>query len=328
MRLTLALALILAIISSSVFILLLESKTHIFAWATEKLSNRERPEPFPVSVNFYTQRIDNKTQVDEFFSEYLAQSPNSTNHWWNKVAAKFSTKEWYQNLASPVGRIVVIWPGERKEEIIGTVSKILDWDQSEQREFQMLMDSSSPIIPDGKYFPGQYVIHEDAKPIEVKNLIYSSFEREILNRYTSDVSDKVPLEKALIIASLLEREASDFDNMREISGVIWNRIFIDMPLQLDATLQYVRGSKTYEAKWWPIVNPQDKYIESPYNTYQNKNLPPAPISNPSTEAVLAALNPSVTDCLYYFHTSAGDYLCSADYKEHVSKLQKIYGRGS
>ena len=73
---------------------------------------------------------------------------------------------------------------------------------------------------------------------------------------------QVPLNDALIIASLLEREASDFNNMREVSGVIWNRLFKNMPLQLDATLQYVRGSSRYEAKWWPAIKPADKYIKS------------------------------------------------------------------
>jgi UPF0755 protein len=100
-----------------------------------------------------------------------------------------------------------------------------------------------------------------------------------------------------------------------------------MPLQLDATLQYVRGSNPYEARWWPVPRPRDKFLDSPFNTYKNTGLPPAPIANPSAEAVLAALNPRSTDCLFYFHADDGAYYCSKTYDEHVRKLRDVFGRG-
>ena len=98
-----------------------------------------------------------------------------------------------------------------------------------------------------------------------------------------------------------------------------------MKLQIDATLQYVRGSE--RNGWWPIVRSRDKYIDSPYNTYLYKGLPPAPISNPSVAAVLAALNPKKTDCMFYFHDQAGGFHCTETYEEHVQMLKKYYGRG-
>ncbi|MCA9357509.1 endolytic transglycosylase MltG, partial [Candidatus Kaiserbacteria bacterium] len=183
------------------------------------------------------------------------------------------------------------------------------------------------VIAEVKYYPGQYVAHKGATPNDMKDLIEQEFQTKILSRYTPEVEKQVPLNDALIIASLLEREASDFNNMREVSGVIWNRLFKYMPLQLDATLQYVRGSSQYEAKWWPAIKPADKYIKSAYNTYKNPGLPPAPIANPSAEALLAALNPVVTDCIFYFHAKGGQYYCSPTYEEHVSKLKSIYGQG-
>jgi UPF0755 protein len=191
-----------------------------------------------------------------------------------------------------------------------------------------LIDSKEPILKEGKYFPGQYVTHRHATPEEMHNIISTEFTKEILNRYTEEVETVIPLDQALIIASLIEREASDFNNMREVSGVIWNRLFIDMPLQLDATLQYARGSNNQEVKWWPAPVPRDKFIDSPFNTYQNSGLPPSPIANPSAEAILAALNPVITDCLYYFHRNNGEYHCSTTYEDHVSKLRGFYGQGS
>lgn len=307
---------------------LLKSKVYIFQEAQTQTHETEEIAPFPVSVNLYTEVIDDNPEVNEFFADTLANASGSKDNWWNQVAAVFATKNWYQNLASPVSRIIVIWPGERKEEATKKIAEILRWDNEEKLEFQSLIDQSSPVMLEGKYFPGQYVTHRNATPNDVKQLIRESFETEVLARYTPEVEQNVPLNQALIIASLLEREASDFNNMREVAGVIWNRLFIDMPLQLDATLQYARGSRTYERSWWPKVVPSDKYIDSPFNTYQNLGLPPAPIANPSAEAILAALNPIKTDCLYYFHASKGKYYCSETYEEHVSKLRSLYGRGS
>ena len=306
---------------------LLQSKAKIFSYS-EKNKTPETATPFPVSVDPKLKTITDNPLADLYYQEKLAAAPSAKDNWWNQVAGVFAAKSWYQNLASPVSRIIVIWPGDRKEEVVKHIGDTLNWNKEERERFQNLVDKTEPVMPEGKYYPGQYVAHRKAKPEEVQKLITDSFEREILNRYTSEVSKKVPLEEALIIASLLEREASDFENKREIAGVIWNRLFKGMPLQLDATLQYAKGSRPYEPSWWPKVNPRDKFIVSPFNTYENKGLPPAPIANPSAEAVLAALNPIKTDCLYYFHDKNKKYYCSPTYEEHVKKLRSLYGRGS
>lgn len=309
-------------------ILLLKSKNYIYTSISFESEEIDETTPFPVSVNSFTKEINEDPMIEEYFSQTLASAPTASHQWWNKVAATFFKQQWYQNLASPVSRILVIWPGERKEEVIKHVGDVLDWDQSNRTKFAELMESTEPSLVEGTYFPSQYVAHDGATPEEIHQVISDNFNREVLTRYTPEVEAQVPLEDALIIASLLEREASDFENMREISGVIWNRLFIDMPLQLDATLQYVRGSKPNEKKWWPLVKPEDKFLNSAYNTYKNAGLPPAPIANPSTESILAALNPVITDCLFYFHDSRGDYHCSKTYEGHVSKLKSVYGRGS
>jgi UPF0755 protein len=317
-----------AILATIVIVFLLQTKINIFSQAQPSLIEKSII-PFPVSVNSYTQIIEEDPAINTFYANTLANAPKSSNRLWNKVVAVLAPNDWYQNLASPVSRIIVIWPGERKEEVTKHIGDIMRWSEADREEFQYLVDNSLPIIlPEGKYFPGQYVTHRNATPKNIQEIITNSFQDEVLDRYTLEVESLVPLEKALIIASLLEREASDFENMREVSGVIWNRLFIDMRLQLDATLQYAKGSDQYEPKWWPRVIPDDKYIDSPYNTYKNADLPPAPIANPSAEAILAALNPIVTECLYYFHTEDGEYECSKTYKDHVSKLQALYGRGS
>lgn len=326
-RTTYVLALCCTVGATAGIYIILESKNIIFLNSGDTYVS-ENVEPFPVSVNIHTEVIKPDSSADGFYHNTLAGDIESHNNWWNQVASVFASKTWYQNLASPVSRIIVIWPGERKEEVAKNIGDVLRWDKTDKQEFIRLVDSSEPKLTEGKYFPGQYVAHRNATPKDIHKLINEKFSEEVLSRYTPEVAAHVPLQEALIVASLLEREASDFSNMREVSGVIWNRLFIDMPLQLDATLQYVRGSDSYEPRWWPAVRPPDKFIESPYNTYKNTGLPPTPIANPSAESILAALNPIITDCLYYFHTSNKEYLCSETYEEHVQKLKDIYGRGS
>jgi UPF0755 protein len=283
---------------------------------------------FPVSVDAEKKLIYENPVVDTYAEPYLTvDSTKSLNSFSQRLLAVVTQFDWYQNLASSVSRILVIYSGERKEEIVKNFGDILKWSVEERALFADYIASAEPFLEEGAFFPGRYIVPYDATPEIVADLLIERFTTEVLARYDSTVSELVPLNEALIIASLLEREAYDFNDMRYISGIIWNRLFIEMPLQLDATLQYARASTGLEKLWWPKVVPNDKYIESPYNTYQNTGLPPAPIANPSLESIIAALNPEITDCMFYFHGPKGQFYCTDTYEAHVSKLKEIYGQG-
>lgn len=285
--------------------------------------------PFPVGVDPERKVITENPDLDQFLESggrarwHLPSLVPSGK--FARFIAKLSRSSWYQ-MAIPGGRLLVIFPGERKEEIAANFGSILRWDKTEREQFMSLVTSSDPVISEGKFYPERYLVAVDATPEDVAQMVNERFETEVLARYDEEAEAILPLSEALVIASLLEREARDFTDMREISGVIWNRLFIDMPLQLDATLQYIKGERA-DQPWWPVPTPADKYLNSPYNTYQNKGLPPSPISNPSVESILAALNPKTTDCLFYFHDSDANFHCSVDYADHVAKLREIYGRG-
>ncbi len=322
------LVLVFCVLATAGISALLESKKVVFnEVSTPKPVTEGFAEPFPVSVDPLAQTITQEDLLNNLVVETLAVNDEKPDTLSEKIVAFFYKKEWYQNLASPVSRVIVIWPGERKEEVVQYTGDVLRWDASERAEFSKLVSTSDPSLSEGKFYPGQYVAHREATPKEVAALINEKFNADVLSRYTPEVAEKVPLADALTIASLLEREASDFENMREISGVIWNRLFIDMPLQLDATLQYAKAGTKGEKSWWPVPKPADKYLKSPYNTYANVGLPPGPIANPSAAAVLAALNPHPTDCIFYFHDRNEGYHCSLTYEEHVRKIKIHYGRG-
>lgn len=305
---------------------LLQSKQFVFDSVQSNDVTEIETGPFPVSVDPATKSFAD-TDTLQSYSESFALLDEKPHGWQAKVASLFSHKQWYQNLASPVSRILVIYPGERKEEVAKEFGDILGWSTEERTQFSASVTKTNPELAEGKFYPGQYVAHRGATPEEVADTISQKFSSDIKDRYTPAVEAKVPMKDALIVASLLEREASDFENMREISGVIWNRLFSDMPLQLDATLQYVKGSQASEKNWWPVPTPADKFLKSPFNTYAHKGLPPTPIANPSSAAVLAALNPIPTSCLYYFHDDHKRYHCSDTYEEHVKKLKLTFGQG-
>jgi len=312
-----------AIVGGSISALIaLESKQQVYKESNSPISIT----PFPVSVDPSNATITTPVMVEEFYSEYIASETD--NSWLSKVAAVLQTNQIYQQLASPVSRIIVVWPGERSEEVTKNIGDVLRWDASQRAEFVTLMDGNEYGFSQGFIPPGKFVTHRSASPADIANLLKEEFKATVSDRYTDEVAAYITLDEALVIASLIEREARDFENMREVSGVIWNRIFIDMPLQLDASLQYAKANNPYEPNWWPAVRPADKFIDSPFNTYQNKGLPPEPIANPSVDAIVAALNPYTTECVYYFHSRTREYYCSVTYEEHVRKLQEVYGTGS
>ncbi len=284
--------------------------------------------PFPVSVDPSRELITENSLVDSYYTDNVAMGNGSGTHtsWIGKTFARLAQSAVYQNLASLSTRVLVIQSGERKEEIADNFAQILKWDDAQEQTFLTMIEEEAPASSEGKFFPGSYIVERKAPPDVVAPLISAEFKEKVLSRYTKEVSDLVPLTDTLIIASLLEREAYDFEDMREISGVIWNRLFDNMRLQLDASLQYAKGSNP-DQNWWPRVRPDDKYIQSPFNTYSNKGLPPSPIANPSTDAIIAALNPKKTDCMYYFHDKKGGFHCTATYEEHVALLKKYYGQG-
>lgn len=236
--------------------------------------------------------------------------------------------EQYLNFANPHYRFVHIYPGMRREEIIEKYSNILGWDEKDKQWFiaSAPTDPASGTYLDGYFLPKSYIVSKDASGQDVGKLMREEFDQAVQEKVidalpTNKNGDEsiINLETAVRIASLIQREAAGKHDMRLISGILWNRIFSGMKLDIDATLQYAKGTPE---DWWPAVTGKDKYIKSPFNTYQNKGLPPAPISNPSLDAIAAAYNPQKTDCLFYLHDNNRKIHCTKTYEEHKENVEK------
>ncbi|MFZ2523438.1 MAG: endolytic transglycosylase MltG [Minisyncoccia bacterium] len=230
------------------------------------------------------------------------------------------TLSFYENLANPSIRIVRVVEGMRKEEIAEIMANKLGWNSFQKDQFINAHLALNSENLEGHYFPKTYMILHGENPFEVSTNMFYEFSKE-----TQKVKTKTKIinpDTALKIASIIQRESGGKSDMKLISGIIWNRLFAGMKLQIDATLQYAKGNE--EDGWWQTVNPEDKKIDSLYNTYIYKELPPSAIANPGLAAIEAAYNPVKTSCMYFLHDRRGRIHCSKTYDEHRRNIDKYY----
>jgi len=165
-------------------------------------------------------------------------------------------------------------------------------------KFSFLQDIplGDPNRLEGYLYPDTYTFNTNHSPLWAINKLLVNFDAKVTDELRADVeASGYTLREILTIASLIEKETDGTDRGR-IASVIYNRL--DKPnagtagyLQIDATLAYINGGK--------VPTEADKSIDSPYNTYLYKGLPPGPIANPGLESIQAALNPAKEDYFYY-----------------------------
>ena len=234
----------------------------------------------------------------------------------------------YANMANPNMRYVTIPPGLRKEEIAERFARVLPWGEQEIEQFMQTGPSDSYRgLLDGYFMPGSYWVRLTDKGDDVALMMMRNFNKivgeniETLKsaQKRNPKSSMVNIDTAVRIASLIQKEAAGGKDARVISGIIWNRLFSGMTLDIDATLQYAKGD---EENWWPKPKSEDKKIDSPFNTYKNKGLPPTAIANPSWKMIEAALNPTKTDCVFYIHDNNRRFHCAKTYEAHKQNINR------
>ncbi|MBN1241528.1 MAG: endolytic transglycosylase MltG [Spirochaetales bacterium] len=171
---------------------------------------------------------------------------------------------------------------------------------------------------EGYLFPDTYLFEPDTDPARVVRAMVDGF-RGALEREAPEALSLEPgkLHEKVVLASIVEREYRAPDEAPLMAGVFYNRIQIGMPLQSCATVVYVITEEL--GKPHPeLLLYRDLEIESPFNTYMYRGLPPAPIANPGLVALVAALEPEETDYLYFrlVDAAAGRHKFSVTYDEH------------
>jgi len=163
---------------------------------------------------------------------------------------------------------------------------------------------------EGYLFPDTYYFPIDISGEEVAKIMRENFEKKI-SPYKEEIEKSgKTLQEIIIMASLIEKEVKTKEEKEIVSGILWKRLKAGIPLQVDATITYITGKKTTK------ISLEDLQIDSPYNTYKYKGLPPSPICNPGLESILAALYPKESEYWYYLSTPDGKTLFFKTLEEH------------
>jgi len=165
---------------------------------------------------------------------------------------------------------------------------------------------------EGFLFPDTYYISPGTPMEDIVKAMLLNFERRVLNKLEEEIEEsEMALYEIITLASLLEKEVTDFDEKRVVAGIIKRRDEIGMNLQIDATITYLTGRRSVAI---PITETR---IDSPYNTYVYSGLPKGPICNPGIDSIKAALSPKESEYLYYLSKPSGETVFSRTHDEHV-----------
>ena len=179
---------------------------------------------------------------------------------------------------------------------------------------------------EGYLFPDTYDFFIGEAPSSVLKKLFNNYEAKWSDDYTERLEELgITMDEAIIIASIIQREAKDGSQMKDISSVIHNRLNdpVNFPnIQMNSTTDYITSIKQFDLF-------SDSYYAmylDQYNTYKGMGLPPGPICNPGKTAINAALYPSDTNYYFFCHDKSGEVYYAATAQEHADNTSKVlYG---
>lgn len=180
--------------------------------------------------------------------------------------------------------------------------------------------ASSASAYEGYLFPETYFFMPYVTSNEIVEKMRTTFNQKVLKNAVFNeavASSGRSVSDIVKMASILEGEVRTFEDRKIVSDLLWRRIKIGMPLQVDATFSYINQKTTAE------LTLNDLKIDSPYNTYKYRGLPPTPISNPGMETFLAAAKPTANVYVFFLNDKDGTSHFSKTYAEHL-KLKNKY----
>jgi UPF0755 protein len=234
-----------------------------------------------------------------------------------QLNAGMSSPEILTKLADTANRAVsvTIPEGANVYEIDGILAKALVIRRGDLIDFTQDGNLEGMLFPDTyEFFPGSNVQ-------DVVGKLLQNFQAKAAPTLDRDA---VEIQKNLIVASLLEKEVPGAADQAIVAGIIGKRLAAGMPLDIDATLCYVKqqANPTSTAGCYPITA-KDEETDSPYNTYLHRGLPPTPIGSPGIQAITAAMNPKSSPYWYYLSDPAtGKTIFAATLAEQVANQRR------
>ncbi len=201
-----------------------------------------------------------------------------------------------------------------------------DWPQT----YSFLTQVPVTATLEGLLFPDTYRLPEEATAYDLIDRMLANFEHQVTPEIQQQFATHgLTFYEGITLASIVEREAVLDDERPVIAGVFYNRLRDGWPLSSCPTVQYALGYRPDEGDWWKQqLYFKDLEVASPYNTYRILGLPPAPISNPGLQSILAAANPAETT--YYFFMvdckqNNGSHFFAETEAEHLANFNACGG---
>lgn len=184
-------------------------------------------------------------------------------------------------------------------------------------KFNFLEDKPDDINLEGYFFPDTYEILSDESCEIFINRVLNNFNKKFSEDLRMEIiKQKRSVFDIIIIASILEKEVITLNDKKIVAGILNNRLESGMPLQIDATINYITGKSDRR------VLISDTKIDSFYNTYKYLGLPKGPISNPGIDSIISAIYPKENSYFYYISTKDGTTIFSKTLEEHNANIQK------
>jgi UPF0755 protein len=233
-------------------------------------------------------------------SEYVFDKPYNVF----EIADKLANGDFTSNLVRVTHR-----EGERVTELATVVHAALPTITE--------ADFIAAALPyEGKLFPETYFLPPHFTPSDVVKTLTDKYEEYMTTRRAAVAATGMSESDVIVLASIIEREANDPESMGMVSGILQNRLRDGMPLQADASIEYVLDKPLDE------LTPDDLKIDSPYNTYLNKGLPPTPIGNPGAASIDAVLEPTPSDYYFYITGNDGVFYYATTYEDHKRNIAR------
>lgn len=170
---------------------------------------------------------------------------------------------------------------------------------------------------EGYLFPDTYEFYLNQKPQDAIGKFLRNGKAKITDSMKSQASELgYSMDEILTVASIIEKEGANANEVAKIAAVIYNRLEAGMKLQMDSSIYYI------ERHVKPYISGDINRYNSHYNTYKCSALPAGPISNPGMRTINAALNPADVDYLYFCHDENANYYYADTYEEHQENLKK------
>ncbi|MEI5032320.1 endolytic transglycosylase MltG [Streptomyces sp. S1A(2023)] len=216
---------------------------------------------------------------------------------------------------------LVIPEGRRASQVYEAVDQALDLKPGSTRKAATTVDLALPAQaegnPEGYLFPATYPLDAATEPAGLLRYMADTARKHFgADHVTAGAQrNNVSVYDTITIASIVQAEADTASDMGKVARVVYNRLLKDMPLQMDSTINYALKRSTLD------TTTADTQLDSPYNSYRAKGLPPTPIGNPGEEALRAAVSPTPGPWLYFVTVGPGDTRFTDSYDEQQKNVE-------